>query len=366
MTQQLLLLPGDGIGPEVCAAARSIANWLISRSLIQLEILELPFGGKSYDLCGAPLSAEALSTALSCDAVLMGAVGGAKWDDVPRECRPEAGLLRLRSEMGVYANLRPAICFPALAEASSLKREVVEGLDLLIIRELVGGVYFGRPKTIETLGDGTERAIDTQVYTTPEIERVARAAFRIARERKGHVTSVDKANVMETGLLWRRVIQRLHGEEFSDVGLSHMYADNCAMQLIRNPRQFDVIVTDNLFGDLLSDAAAMITGSLGMLSSAALGDPGTPGLYEPVHGSAPDIAGKGIANPIAAILSLEMALRLSLMRPDLAEMVRTAVASSLEGGARTPDVGGTLSTQAMTAAVIAQLEKASTTIVAAE
>lgn len=366
MTQQLLLLPGDGIGPEVCGAARAIVDWMIARNLIQLEIAELPFGGTSYDLCGVPLSSEAVALALKSDAVLLGAVGGPQWEDVPRDRRPEAGLLALRYQMAVYANLRPAICFPALADASSLKREIVEGLDILIVRELVGGVYFGQPKKCERLSDGTERAVDTQLYTTPEIERVARAAFRIAVERGGHVTSVEKANVMETGLLWRRVVERLHSNEFPGTRLSHMYADNCAMQLIRNPRQFDVILTDNLFGDLLSDAAAMITGSLGMLSSAALGDPGSPGLYEPVHGSAPDIAGKGLANPLAAILSLEMALRLSLDRPDLAAMLRTAVASALEGGARTPDLGGALSTKAMTAAVIAELEGLATAAEAAE
>jgi 3-isopropylmalate dehydrogenase len=269
--------------------------------------------------------------------------------------RPEAGLLGLRAGMGVYANLRPALCFAPLAGASTLKAEVVLGLDIMIVRELTGGVYFGQPRGIETLADGQRRGVDTQVYTTSEIERVSRVAFNLARGRRGKVTSCEKSNVMETGLLWREVVADLHAGEFADVGLEHMLADNAAMQLVKNPRQFDVILTDNLFGDMLSDEAAQLTGSLGMLPSAAIGDPGKPGLYEPIHGSAPDIAGKGVANPLASILSLQMALRWSLARPDLADRLGAAVETALAGGARTADLGGDLTTAAMGEAVLAAL-----------
>ncbi|MHB8530121.1 MAG: 3-isopropylmalate dehydrogenase [Caulobacteraceae bacterium] len=348
---KLLLLPGDGIGPEVTAEARRIAE----RMVPDLAIEEGPFGGASFDAVGEPLTAGALAAARSADAVLMGAVGGPKWVGAPRSLRPEAGLLALRAGMGVYANLRPALCFAPLAGASSLKREVVEGLDIMIVRELTGGVYFGQPRGIEALADGQRRGVDTQVYTTGEIERVARVAFELARGRRGKVTSAEKSNVMETGLLWRETVADLHAREYADVGLEHMLADTAAMQLVKSPRQFDVILTDNLFGDLLSDEAAQLTGSMGMLPSAAIGAPGAPGLYEPIHGSAPDIAGKGIANPLAAILSFEMALRLSLGRPDLADRLKAAVARALEGGARTADIGGSLTTTQMTAAVLAEL-----------
>jgi 3-isopropylmalate dehydrogenase len=352
---KLLLLPGDFIGPEVTGEVARVAARLAN----DLVIDERPFGGASLDLHGEPLTAETLQTALASDAVLMGAVGGAvgasKWADVPRDKRPEAGLLGLRKAMDVYANLRPALCFEALAGASALKPELVAGLDILIVRELTGGVYFGEPRGIETLPDGQKRAVDTQVYTTHEIERVARVAFNMARGRKNKVTSCEKANVMETGVLWREVVTELHAREFADVELEHMLADNAAMQLVRRPAQFDVIVTDNLFGDVLSDEAAMLTGSLGMLPSAALSDAGKPGLYEPIHGSAPDIAGKGIANPLAAILSFEMALRWSLGRPDLADRLSAAVKAALDAGARTPDIGGTTTTKEMTNAVLARL-----------
>jgi 3-isopropylmalate dehydrogenase len=287
--------------------------------------------------------------------VLMGAVGGPKWASAPRDKRPEAGLLGLRSGMQVFANLRPALCFQPLADASTLKREVVEGLDLMIVRELTGGVYFGQPRGIEDLPGGGRRGIDTQVYTTAEIERVSRVAFELARGRRNKVTSAEKSNVMESGLLWREVVEDLHKREYADVTLEHMLADNAAMQLVKNPKQFDVMVTDNLFGDILSDAAAQLTGSLGMLPSAALGVPGAPGLYEPIHGSAPDIAGKGIANPLAAILSFEMALRWSLERSDEADRLFAAVEKALAGGARTPDLGGKLTTAAMGDAVVAAL-----------
>jgi 3-isopropylmalate dehydrogenase len=348
---RLLLLPGDGIGPEVTAEARRVAERLAP----DLEILTAPFGGASYDDLGTPLTPETLDLARACDAVLMGAVGGPKWASAPRHLRPEAGLLGLRAGMGVFANLRPAICFAALADASTLKREVVEGLDLMIVRELTGGVYFGRPRGIEALPGGGRRGVDTQVYDTDEIERVARVAFTLARGRRGKVTSCEKSNVMETGLLWRETVNDLHAREFADVTLEHMLADNAAMQLVKSPLQFDVILTDNLFGDILSDEAAQLTGSLGMLPSAALGAPGTPGLYEPIHGSAPDIAGLGIANPLGAILSLGMAFRWSLGRPDLSDRLTQAIEASLSAGDRTRDLGGALCTADMGEAVLSAL-----------
>jgi len=285
----------------------------------------------------------------------MGAVGGPKWANAPRDKRPEAGLLGLRAGMGVFANLRPALCFQPLADASTLKREVVEGLDIMIVRELTGGVYFGQPRFIEDLPGGGRRGVDTQVYTTAEIERVARVAFELARGRRGKVTSCEKSNVMETGLLWRETVADLHARDYADVTLEHMLADNAAMQLVKAPRQFDVILTDNLFGDILSDEAAQLTGGLGLLPSAALGEAGAPGLYEPIHGSAPDIAGQGVANPLAAILSFEMALRWSLDRSDLADRLSAAVGRALEKGARTPDIGGQLTTVQMGDAVLAEL-----------
>ena len=347
----LLLLPGDGIGPEVVAQVRRVA----ARLMPELVLEERAFGGASYEAHGAPLTDEALALARASDAVLMGAVGGPQWAGAPRHLRPEAGLLALRSGMGVFANLRPALCFAPLADASTLKREVVEGLDIMIVRELTGGVYFGQPRGIETLSDGQRRGVDTQVYTTSEIERVSRVAFELARGRRNKVTSAEKSNVMETGLLWREVVTALHTREYSDVVLEHMLADNAAMQLVKNPRQFDVILTDNLFGDILSDEAAQLTGSVGMLPSAAIGVAGAPGLYEPVHGSAPDIAGKGVANPLAAILSFEMALRWSLARADLADRLNAAVVRALETGARTPDLGGSMNTVEMADAVLAAL-----------
>ena len=347
----LLLLPGDGVGPEVIAQVRRVAQRLTP----DLALEERPFGGASYDALGTPLSDETLRRAKACDAVLMGAVGGQKWAGAPRHLRPEAGLLGLRAGMGVFANLRPAICFAALAGASTLKREVVEGLDLMIVRELTGGVYFGEPRGIETLSDGQRRGVDTQVYTTSEIERVARVAFELARGRRGKVTSCEKSNVMESGLLWREVVADLHARDYADTALEHMLADNAAMQLVKNPRQFDVILTDNLFGDLLSDEAAQLTGSLGMLPSAAIGAPGRPGLYEPIHGSAPDIAGRGVANPLAAILSFAMALRWSLGLPDLAARLTEAVEAALNKGARTRDLGGGLTTGEMGDTVLVEL-----------
>jgi 3-isopropylmalate dehydrogenase len=347
----LLLLPGDGIGPEVTAEARKVAETLWPA----LTIEDAPFGGAAIDLAGAPIADADVARALRADAVLMGAVGGPSWADVARAQRPEAGLLRLRKAMAVFANLRPAICFGPLAQHSSLKEDLIAGLDILIVRELTGGVYFGEPRGIETLPNGERRGVDTQVYTTSEIRRVARVAFEAARSRRGLVHSAEKSNVMESGLLWKQEVTALRAQFYGDVRLEHILADNCAMQLVRAPKQFDVILTDNLFGDILSDAAAQLTGSIGLLPSAALGEAGKPGLYEPVHGSAPDIAGQGVANPLAAILSLEMALRLSLGRADLADRLRAAVVRAIDRGARTRDIGGALTTAEMGAAVRAAL-----------
>ncbi len=351
----LLLLPGDGIGPEVTREVEKVAAFFTAHGNFHLEIASRPFGGASLDLHGTPLTQEAEAEALGSDAVLMGAVGGPKWSGVARDKRPEAGLLRLRKAMDAFANLRPAICFEALADASSLKREVVAGLDILIVRELTSGVYFGEPRGIETLADGSRRAVDTQVYTDAEIVRVSRTAFELARGRRNKVTSCEKSNVMETGVLWRDVVTKLHARDYADVELEHMLADNAAMQLVKNPKQFDVILTDNLFGDILSDEAAMMTGSIGLLPSAALSYAGKPGLYEPVHGSAPDIAGQGLANPLAAILSFGMALRWSLGRPDLEQRLDLAVRTALANGARTRDLGGTMSTEEMGQAVLKAL-----------
>lgn len=359
----LLLLPGDGIGPEVIAEVKKIISWLNAQVASDIQTSEHLFGGASIDAHGVPLTDAALAAALRADAVLMGAVGGPKWASQAYDKRPEAGLLTLRKEMNVFANLRPAICFPALADASSLKRQYVEGLDILFVRELVGGVYFGEPRGIETLSTGERRGINTQVYTTSEIHRVARTAFELARQRSNRVCSAEKSNVMESGLLWREEVQKLHDSEYADVELSHMLADNCAMQLVKNPKQFDVILTDNLFGDILSDEAGMLTGSLGMLPSAALGerraDGKLPGLYEPIHGSAPDIAGQDVANPCAAILSLAMALRFSLNQGATALQLEQAISRTLDDGLRTGDImakGCTrIGTAAMGDAILARL-----------
>lgn len=343
MTKTLLILAGDGIGPEVAAEAEKVLNWLRDNRGLSVAIEHDLVGGISIDTHGVPLTPAALEKAKAADAVLLGAVGGPKWAGQPYDKRPEAGLLGVRKELDLFANLRPALCFPALAEASSLKREIVEGLDILFVRELVGGVYFGEPRGIETLPSGERRGINTQVYTTSEIHRVARVAFELARKRGNKVHSSEKHNVMESGLLWKEEVQTLRDAEYPDVQLEHILADNCAMQLVRAPKQFDVILTDNLFGDLLSDAAAMLTGSLGMLPSASLGakDPVTgkqPAMYEPIHGSAPDIAGKGIANPCATILSIAMALRFSFDRSDLADKLEQAVSQTLSDGVRTGDI----------------------------
>ncbi len=341
-TFNLLLLPGDGIGPEVMNEVKRVVQWFNSHDSITFNLDEDLVGGCAYDEYGEAISEAAMDRAIAADAVMLGAVGGPKWDGVPYDKRPEAGLLRLRKDMGLFANLRPAICYPALADASTLKREAVEGLDIMIVRELTGGVYFGEPKEIVTLEDGQQRGVDTQLYTSGEIERIARVAFELARKRGNRVASADKRNVMRTGVLWNEVVSRVHQDSFSDVELTHILADNCAMQLVRWPKQFDVIVTDNLFGDMLSDEAAMLTGSLGMLPSASLGEAQVSGrkraMYEPVHGSAPDIAGKGIANPIAMLASFAMALRYSFDLGAQADMLEKAITSVLDQGLRTGDI----------------------------
>jgi 3-isopropylmalate dehydrogenase len=339
----LLLLPGDGIGPEVMAEVKKLIAWMNGRGMGPFETEEGLVGGSCYDAHGVAVTDATMAKAHAADAVIFGAVGGPKWDSVPYDVRPEAGLLRLRKDLALFANLRPAVCYPALADSSSLKREAVEGLDIMIIRELTGGVYFGEPKTITDLGNGQKRAVDTQVYDTYEIERIGRVAFELARKRRNKVTSMEKRNVMKTGVLWHEVITALHQREFKDVKLEHQLADAGGMQLVRWPKQFDVIVTDNLFGDMLSDVASMLTGSLGMLPSASLGetDPKTgkrKAMYEPVHGSAPDIAGKALANPIAMITSFGMALRYSFGLGRQADLIDQAIAAALAKGLRTADI----------------------------
>jgi 3-isopropylmalate dehydrogenase len=364
-TSKLLLLPGDGIGPEVMRQVEKLIAWFRKRGLSGFETETDLVGGAAYDAHGLAITDSAMARAHEADAILFGAVGGPKWDKVPYEARPEAGLLRLRKDLGLFANLRPAICYPALADASSLKREVVEGLDIMIVRELTGGVYFGEPKEIVTLESGQKRAVDTQIYTTEEIERIARVAFDLARKRRNKVSSAEKRNVMKSGVLWNEVVSAVHKTEFADVELEHVLADNCAMQLVRWPKQYDVIVTDNLFGDVLSDVASMLTGSLGMLPSASLGaeDPKSgrrSAMYEPVHGSAPDIAGKGLANPIAMIGSFGMALRYSFAMTREADLVERAIANVLASGLRTKDIAApganAVGTNEMGDAVLRELE----------
>ncbi len=361
---KILLLPGDGIGPEISAEAEKVIDFLGRAGVATFEIERGLVGGAAYDAHGVAISEGDMALAQAADAVLLAAVGGPKWDGVPYDKRPEAGLLRLRKDLALFANLRPAICYPALADASSLKRELVDGLDIMIVRELTGGVYFGEPKEIVTLENGEKRAVDTQVYTTHEIERIGRVAFELARKRRNKVTSSEKANVMRSGYLWREVITALHKREYADVQLEHMLADALAMQLVRWPKQFDVVVTDNLFGDMLSDEAAMLTGSLGMLPSASLGAADAKGkrkaMYEPCHGSAPDIAGKGIANPIAMIGSLGMAMRYSFDNAKAADAIDAAISGVLAKGLRTADIKGdapaSISTREMGDAIVAELK----------
>jgi 3-isopropylmalate dehydrogenase len=360
---RILTLPGDGIGPEVMDATLRVLGWFGKRGL-SYRTEEALVGGIAYEKLGRSDPDETMEKAKAADIVLLGAVGGPQWDNLPFLQKPERGLLRARKDMQVFANLRPALCFDALRDASTLKPEIVAGLDILIVRELMGGVYFGEPKEITDLPDGQKRAVDTQVYTTSEIDRICRVAFELARVRNKRLASAEKSNVMVTGVLWRQVVTEV-AKDYPDVQLSHVLADNCAMQLVRNPKQYDVIVTDNLFGDVLSDEAAQLTGSIGMLPSASLGarrpDGRQSALYEPIHGSAPDIAGKGLANPIASILSLGMALRYSFNRPDDAALVDKAVDRVLAEGYRTGDImqpGMTkLGTTAMTDVILKALDK---------
>ncbi|MFZ5731656.1 MAG: 3-isopropylmalate dehydrogenase [Pseudomonadota bacterium] len=364
-THKLLLLPGDGIGTEVMAEVKRLIDWLNSAGIARFETEQGLVGGAAYDAHKVGISEGDMKLAHAADAVIFGAVGGPKWDNIPYDVRPESGLLRLRKDLALYANLRPAICYPALADSSSLKREVVEGLDIMIVRELTGGVYFGEPKTITDLGNGQKRAVDTQVYDTYEIERITRVAFDLARKRRNKLTSMEKRNVMKSGVLWNEVVNQVHAREYKDVTLEHQLADSGAMQLVKWPKQFDVIVTDNLFGDILSDIAAMLTGSLGMLPSASLGDvdPKTrkrKALYEPVHGSAPDIAGKGMANPVAMLASFGMALRYSFDMGALADKLDEAIAVTLGKGLRTADIKSDsatiVSTSQMGEAIVKELQ----------
>jgi len=365
--KSVLVLPGDGIGPEVMGEVERVMEWFDRNRAVSFSVKHGLVGGAAIDGEGTPLTDATMRAAMDADAVLFGAVGGPKWDDLPFEMKPERGLLRLRKDMELFANLRPATVFPSMASASTLKEEIVSGLDIMIVRELTGGVYFGEPRGIETLPDGTRRGVNTQVYTDKEIQRVARVAFELAQKRNKKLCSVEKCNVMESGVLWREEVTKL-AAEYPDVELSHMLADNCAMQLVRNPKQFDVIVTDNLFGDLLSDCAAMLTGSLGMLPSASLGaeDPATGkrlALYEPVHGSAPDITGQNMANPIAMLTSFAMMLRYSFDLASEAELVENAITEVLAGGMRTGDImtpgAAKVSTSTMGDAIIRAMEKAS-------
>ena len=366
----MLVLPGDGIGPEVMREVRRVVDWMATRRHVSFEIDEDLVGGASIDARGIAITPDVVSKAKQADAVLFGSVGGPKWDSLGFDNRPELAILTLRRELGLFANLRPALVLDPLVDASTLKPDVVRGLDLMIVRESTGGIYFGEPRGVHDLPGGGKRGINTEVYDTYEIERVARVAFELAQKRKGQrqgrLCSVEKANVMESGLLWRQTVQALGEREYPDVQLSHMYADNCAMQLVRNPKQFDVIVTGNLFGDLLSDLASMLTGSLGMLPSATLGapDPATGrrhALYEPIHGSAPDIAGHGIANPLAQMLSFAMLLRYSFGMEEDAALVERACTDVLAGGTRTADVmapGATkVGTQEMGDAVLKALDQ---------
>ena len=362
--RKILLLPGDGIGPEVMSEVKKIIEWFNNNKSLDFELDEDLVGGSSYDKYGTPITDEVFYKALESQAVILGAVGGPKWDNLDFSKKPERALLKLRKELKLFANLRPAICFKQLVNASSLKPEIVSGLDIMIVRELTGGIYFGEPRGIKPIDNGERKGINTHVYTSSEIARVARVAFDLAKKRSNKVTSCEKSNVMEAGQLWKEEVQVVHDKEYSEVELKHMLADNCAMQLLRNPKQFDVIVTDNLFGDMLSDEAGMLTGSLGLLPSASLGVKDKNGnmrsMYEPVHGSAPDIADKSIANPIATILSFAMALRYSLDLDKEADQLEKAVQDVLDEGLRTKDIISKgmkeVSTSEMGAAIISKLK----------
>jgi 3-isopropylmalate dehydrogenase len=363
--KSLLILPGDGIGPEVMREVRRVIDWMDRRRLVTFDVSDDHVGGSAIDTYGTPITDETMQKARDADAVLFGSVGGPKWDKLGFDMRPEIAILRLRKELDLFANLRPALVFDPLIDASTLKADVVRGLDLMIVRESTGGIYFGEPRGVETLPDGQKRGYDTETYTTNEIERVARVAFELARKRQNRVCSVEKANVMQSGLFWRQTVTALGEREYPDVELTHMYADNCAMQLVRNPRQFDVIVTGNLFGDLLSDLASMLTGSLGMLPSATLGAVQPSGkrhaLYEPIHGSAPDIAGKGVANPLAQVLSFAMLLRFSFGLEEDATLIEKACVNVLKNGLRTADIMGPgtarVGTTVMGESILRELDK---------
>jgi 3-isopropylmalate dehydrogenase len=362
--QRVLILAGDGIGPEVLAEVRRVAEWFRDKRDLPIDLREELFGISAWKRHGALMRDETWQEILASDAILFGAIGSPDYDKIPAEARKVDQLLRMRRELDLFTNLRPVRTFKALADTSTLRSEVIEGCDMMIVRELCGGIYFGTPRGIESLPDGSERAVNTTVYTTAEIQRIARAAFELARLRQGRLCSVDKANVLvETGGLWRKVVQELHDSEYPDVELSHMYVDNCAMQIVRNPRQFDVMVMENLFGDIISDCAAMVAGSLGMLPSASIGPVRSDGrqhaLYEPIHGSAPDIAGKGVANPLGAILSFALCLRYSLKEPQEAERLEQAVERAIARGARTSDIAApgkaAISTREMGDAICTEL-----------
>lgn len=332
----ILVIPGDGIGVEVTEISTKILDYLSEKNNLDINMEHELFGGCSIDEYGVPATEELLTKAKSSDAVLLGAVGGPKWENLEHELKPESGLLALRKELDTFANLRPAIVYPALVDASTLKKEIVEGVDIMVVRELTGGIYFGKPRGIEKYGKNEEKGINTLHYTTNEIARVARTAFEIARKRKKKVTSIDKSNVLESMVLWRNTVTKIHENEFQDIELEHLYVDNAAMQLIRRPKTFDVMLSGNMFGDIISDEAAQLTGSLGMLPSASIGDKGA--IYEPVHGSAPDIAGSDIANPIASILSMSMMLKYSLNQDNIANRIEDAVSRVLDNGYRTADI----------------------------
>ena len=358
MTKKILVLPGDGIGPEIVTEATKVLDYIIKRDALEIQLDHGLIGGVAYEENATPLPEETLQKARQADAILLGAVGGYQWDGLERSLRPEKGLLGLRAELDLFANLRPALLYPQLAEASTLKPDVVSGLDLMIVRELTGGIYFGEPRGIRTLENGEKQGFNTLVYKESEIERIAHTAFQIAQKRQGRVCSVDKANVLEVTGLWREVMEKV-AKEYSDIELSHMYVDNASMQLVRAPKQFDVMVTTNMFGDILSDCAAMLTGSIGMLPSASLNSK-NQGMYEPIHGSAPDIAGQDIANPLATILSVAMLLRYSLNLSTQADQIETAVRKVLDQGLRAPDIytDGTkkVSTSEMGNAVMIELK----------
>jgi 3-isopropylmalate dehydrogenase len=361
MPKKILVLAGDGIGPEVTSAAERVLRHVLDAHGLQASFTHALFGGACYDASGEFITEETMRIAHGADAILLGAEGGPKWDDLALSGPPESrsALIRLRRELHLYANLRPIRPFDELLDRSTLKADVIRGVDFIVLRELCGGIYFGEPRGIDRAADGQLRGTDTQVYSEAEITRIVRAGFELAKSRRGKLCSVDKANVMESGVLWRRILSRIGAEEYPEISVSHLYVDNAAMQIVRNPRQFDVLVTDNLFGDILSDCAAMITGSLGMLPSASLayvsGGKGQKGLYEPVHGSAPDIAGRGIANPLGAILSAGLMLKFTFDRPDLNDRIEKAVSSALKAGVLSADLGGSASTAEITESVLAAL-----------